>query len=140
VLRRHAVIEHFSSGYSVRGVKAGVHLLVNGRQVERATLSPGDRIAVGTAELIVEAGEATSTWEQPEQPASAARETRPVPEDPVPAQVLARIRTPEGPTPHFTGPPKSRRRSVATHRGATYFCLAVVLADALALGWYLEGL
>ena len=140
VLRRHAVIEHFASGFSIRGVRPGAHLLVNSRQVDRATLSPGDRITVGTVELAVEAGETTSVWEQPPQQAARGVETRRVPEDPVPSQVLTRIRTPEGPTPHFSGPPKSRRRSVATHRGATYFCLAIVLADAVALGWYLEGL
>jgi pSer/pThr/pTyr-binding forkhead associated (FHA) protein len=140
VLRRHAVIEHFASGFSIRGVKPGAHLLVNSRQVDRATLSPGDLISVGTVELAVEAGETTSVWEQPPQQTPRAVETRSLHEDPVPAPVLARIRTPEGPTPHFPGPPKSRRRSVATHRGATYFCLAIVLADAVALGWYLEGL
>lgn len=140
VLRRHAVIEHFASGFSIRGVRPGAHLLVNSRQVDRAPLSPGDRISVGTAELTVEAGEAATVWEQPRQQAPVAGETRQVPVDSVPAQVMARIRTPEGPTPHFAGPPKSRRRSVATHRGATYFCLAIVLADAVALGWYLEGI
>jgi pSer/pThr/pTyr-binding forkhead associated (FHA) protein len=137
VQRRHAVIEHFASGFAIRGLSSRAEILVNENQVSRRTIRPGDRIAIGPARFTVEesVSDETDAAEVPGKAPAAA-----IPDDPVPAQVLARVRKPETTSPLFAGPPMQRRRSVATHRSATFFCMAIVLADAIALGVYIEGI
>jgi predicted component of type VI protein secretion system len=140
VQRRHAVIEHFSSGLAIRSLSSRAEVLVNDQRVLRRTIIPGDRISIGPAVFSVEEREPETVWERDghggaahAQPSSAV-----IPEDPVPPQVLARVRKPETAPTRFSGPPMPRRRSVATHRSATFICLAVVVADAIALEFYLK--
>lgn len=142
IRRRHAVIEHFSSGLAIRSLASSAEVGVNDKRVSLHTLRPGDRISIGPCRFIVEERVPDTVWDASTQ--EHPRRTGPTPADlepdPVPAQVLARVRRPETTPPMFSGPPLSRRRSVATHRSATFFCLAIVLADAIALGFYLKGI
>jgi pSer/pThr/pTyr-binding forkhead associated (FHA) protein len=142
VRRRHAVIEHFSSGLAIHSLGSSPDVGVNDRQVSRHTLRPGDRISIGPAQFVVEESEPDTVWDAPaqEHPRRTGATPADLQLDPVPPQVLARVQKPETTPPMFAGPPVSRRRSVATHRSATWFCLLIVLADAIALGWYLEGI
>ena len=136
VQRRHVVIEHFSSGYAIRSLGSRAHVLVNEQPVSRRMLHPGDRVVIGPVKFTVEAIEPA-----PEAgPADVGRPHAAVPEDPVPAAVLARVRTPEMAPPLFSRTPASRRRSAATHHAATWVFLAIVLADAIALAFYIEGI
>jgi hypothetical protein len=139
VRRNHAVIEHFSSGFSIRAVSERGEVYVNGEQTTHRTMLPGDRILIGSVELVVEATDAPIV--RVPDAVEPARPSRPqMPPDPVPPQVLARIGRLEGHPPHFTGPPMKRRGSVATLRGATWLCMLVVVADAFALGLYIGSL
>ncbi len=141
VRRRHAVIEHFSSGLAIRSLGSSADVGVNDKPVSLHTLRPGDRISIGPCQFIVEEREPDTVWDAPAQ--EHPRRTGPTPADlepdEVPPQVLARARTLQTTAPRFSGPPRPHRRSVATHRSATLFCLAIVLADAIALGFYLKG-
>jgi hypothetical protein len=139
IQRRHAVIEHFSSGLAIRSLGSRAEVLVNGERVSLRTLRVGDRISIGPAQFSVEESAPDPDLE-PEGTAHAARSPAEIPEEPVPPQVLARVRRPETTPPMFSGPPMPRRRSVATHRSATFLCLAIVLADAIALGFYIQAI
>ena len=49
--RRHAIIEEVPEGISIRDNGSANGVYVNGRQVERAILKPGDQVRLGTAEI-----------------------------------------------------------------------------------------
>jgi len=58
VERRHAVIEHFSSGFGIRPLHTDAGVIVNEQPVTAEwMLAPGDRIRIGGVTLRVESAE-----------------------------------------------------------------------------------
>jgi predicted component of type VI protein secretion system len=138
VSRRHAMIEHFASGYAIRDLGSRTGVLVNGDRISaERTLEPDDRIAIGPVTLRVEHFEADAAASQP----ARHRPAPPLPPpDPVPPAVMARVSAPaEAPIEFPAARRRSRRRSQATSERATAFCFLVLLADAVALAFYLAS-
>ena len=128
-----------SSGLAIRSLGSRAEVVVNGNRISRRTLRVGDQISIGPAQFTVEESDSDPVSESAGRERRTRAESSP-PQDPVPPQVLARVQKPEIAPPRFSGPPMSRRRSVATHRSATFACLVIVLGDAIALGFYLGSI
>jgi hypothetical protein len=95
--RRHAVLEAGPSGISVRDSGSANGLFVNGKRVERASLSVGDVVKVGDARLTVLAEDVPGTLVMESQELEPFVATSPMP---LPMEVTARaIAAPDDPTP-----------------------------------------
>lgn len=134
IARRHALIEHFSSGFAIRDLGSRHGVLVNDRRVDtRRTLARGDRVAIGPVTLLVDTVEAPAPI-----PAGDNGAALPAPE-PVPDEVLARLAS-QGEFPlEFPTAGRRSRKSVATSARASAACFAILTADAVALAFYLAG-
>jgi pSer/pThr/pTyr-binding forkhead associated (FHA) protein len=138
VERRHAVIEHFSSGFGIRPMHSDAAVIVNDQPITGEwVLTPGDRIGIGGARLRVEAADhaimAPTT--------NGASGDVPAP-DPVPKTVSALVEAAGGPSGEFAPPVHSRRRrrgSAATRGDATLAAFLILLVDAVAITIYLAN-
>lgn len=135
--RRHAVIEHFSSGYAIRDLGSRAGVVVNGERITSEwMLSAGDRVAIGPVTLRIDAAAPAAAAPEHEEHHAAAT---PPPPEPVPPAVQERTTGPRERPPEFPIVRGRRRKSVATSGRATAFCFMVLVADAVALGFYLSG-
>ena len=137
VARRHAVVEHFSSGYGVRALQSDALVEVNDEPitVERI-LAVGDRIRIGGTTLRVDQSDAPLMRAALDRP----RGDVPAP-DLVPATVSALVAAAGVPTGEFApaGAGGRRRGSQATRSSATFMVFLIVLADAIAIVIYLSS-
>jgi pSer/pThr/pTyr-binding forkhead associated (FHA) protein len=136
--RRHAVIEHFSSGFGIRSLHADAAVLVNDEPVAAEwVLAPGDRICVGATHLRVEVARSAPALPTPRAPRGELRAP-----EPVPKAIRKRVKTAGAPAGEFV-PPKGglhrRRRSQATSGYATALAFLIVLADAIGIAFALSG-
>lgn len=140
VARRHAVIEHFSSGFAIRAVRSRTHVFVNDERVHQRAVRPGDRVLIGDASLTVEPADPEIAWHEPLPVPAGIERPAPVARDPVPATILARVNLSTGSGPVFSATPRRRRGSSATNTAVSLVSLAIIVADAVALGFYLHTL
>jgi pSer/pThr/pTyr-binding forkhead associated (FHA) protein len=135
VARRHAVIEHFGSGFAVRDLDSRTGTFVNDRQLAAVhPLAVGDIIRVGSETFLVERVE-----DRPPRPVLELDRSRgdvPAP-DPIPRALEAKLRPHPGPAQFAPAPSRRRRRrSAATSSVATVVALSIVAGDCVALILY----
>jgi hypothetical protein len=136
--RRHAVIEHFSSGLGIRALHADAVVVVNEHQLTSEwVLAPGDRICIGATNLRVESAKSAPTLPVPQAPRGELR----APET-VPKAIRKRVKAVGAPAGEFA-PPKGglhrRRRSQATVGYATMLAFLIVFGDAIAIAFAFSG-
>ena len=131
--REHAAIAHFSSGYAITPLHDKAAVSVNGEPVSGSRqLELGDVIEIGATALVMAAGARADRPHADRAPVAVARS----PEDLMPRRIAADASV-AFPSQHPRG--RHRPRSAATRSWATLCCFAIVLADAIAVGWYLTG-
>jgi hypothetical protein len=134
--RRHAIIEHFGSGYAVRDLDSKTGTFVNDRQLGSAhQLVAGDVIRIGSVTFTVETVESRSPSPPPEH--HGPRGDVPPP-DAIPPSLEAKLATRSGPAAFAPAPSRRRRRrrSAATSSVATIIALAIVAGDCVGLVIY----
>jgi hypothetical protein len=136
--RRHAIIEHFGSGYAVRDLDSKTGTFVNDRQLGSAhQLVAGDVIRIGSVTFTVETVDAQAPAPTPAPEHHGPRGDVPLPE-PIPPNLEAKLARPSGPAAFEPTPPRHqrRRRSAATSSVATIIALAIVAGDCVGLVIY----
>jgi len=136
--RRHAVVEHFSSGFGIRSLHPNAAVVVNEQPLTAEwVLSAGDRISIGGTMLCVEPAGSVTMVPAPHAPRGELRAP-----DAVPKAIRRRVKAAGAPTGEFA-PPKGglhrRRRSQATSGYATLFAFLIVLGDAVGIAFALSG-
>ncbi len=140
VERRHAVIDHFSSGFGIRRVQSDAAVVVNDQPVTGVwVLAEGDRISVGRARLRVESARAA-----PMRPGRELARGDVAAPDTVPKTVQTLVEAAGGPSGEFAVPIQSRRRrrnrrSQATQGYATMLAYVILVADAIAVTFFLAN-
>jgi pSer/pThr/pTyr-binding forkhead associated (FHA) protein len=133
--RRHAIIEHFGSGYGVRDLDSKTGTFVNDRQLAAEhQLAAEDVIRIGSVTFTVETVEERSP--SPTSDHHGPRGDVPPP-DRIPRSLEAKLATHSGPAefaPALSG--GRRRRSAATSNVATITTLSIVAADCVGLILY----
>lgn len=130
--RRHAIIEHFGSGYAIRDLDSKTGTFVNDRQLSAEhQLAAEDVIRIGSVTFIVETVEERFPSPTPEH--HGPRGDVPPP-DRIPLSLEAKLVMRSGPAEFAAAPSRGRRRrSAATSSVATIIALSIVAADCVGL-------
>ncbi len=138
VERRHAVIEHFSSGFGIRALNAEAAVTVNEQLVTAEwVLAPGDCITIGATKLHVKSVGGAHTPPAPHDPRGDVPALEPVP--PAISTLVEAAGAPAGEFAPPKGGLRHRRRSQATSEYATIIAFVIVLADAILIASSLSG-
>jgi pSer/pThr/pTyr-binding forkhead associated (FHA) protein len=136
--RRHAVIEHFSSGFGIRPLHADAAVVVNEQPVTAEwVLAPGDCISIGATRLLVESAHGALV---PPNPTDARGDVPAL--EPVPNAISTLVEAAGSPAGEFAPPAgglRHRRRSQATSGYATLTAFVIVLADSIVIALSLSG-